>query len=359
MKIKCHNGSCGTIFEYNGNDSWTDCPNCSSKIPINLNENNSSSTILENNSNSFRNNLRFWLLEHPKINPFNYFIDSVEFKKNAGSRKNPNNPFLRLTGSIRTLPDFIVIGGTRSGGMTLTKYIQEHPSVYVSRNVHFFEFIASNNVNWYKRHFPSYIYKKKFLRKNKQKLVVGESTGTYLFHPDIPKRIKNILPNVKLIVMLRNPVVSSYSKYNHYKNEGLELNSFEDAIKMEIKRIDILKQNNELKSNNPDFNNNVNFHYLRHGHYAEKLKNWLKVFPRNQIHMVVNDEFNADLDKTVEETFSFLGLPNHKTKNRIKHSVGKYPKLQESTKEFLIDYFKPHNEELYEILGRKLPWENI
>ena len=125
---------------------------------------------------------------------------------------------------------------------------------------------------------------------------------------------------------------------------------------MEVERIKIGKERDELRINNPDFDNAVNFNYLRHGHYAEKLKNWFKVFPKEQILILTNDEFNADIDKTLKQTFEFLGLPDYTIKNKIKHNVGKYPKIQESTRKLLVDYFRPYNQELFKLIGKELDW---
>ncbi len=118
-----------------------------SKIPITkqlLEEfsENSSNHIERLNSESetsispIKNRLRLSLLEHPKFNPYNYSSTSVHFNEKAGNRKNPYNLFRQITSGIRVLPDFILIGGTRSGVMTLTKYIHEHPNVYTVRNIH-------------------------------------------------------------------------------------------------------------------------------------------------------------------------------------------------------------------------------
>jgi len=362
MKITCHNKDCKNIFEYNGKISWTVCPICSSKIPLQKDFKNYPEFQKHNynrNSSSIKNRLRLWLIDHPDLNPYNFFQNSSDYSSKAGSRVNPYGIFRQITQNLRTLPDFIFFGGTRSGVMTLTKYVQEHPNIQTIRNIHFFEYVYANNIQWYKRHFPTKFYKKYYEMTNKQKLFVGESTGTYLFHNDVPKRIHQHIPKIKLIVMLRNPIKSCYSKYNHYRNEGLESSSFEDAIEMEFKRMEILEKNIKLKSNNPDLDNFVNFNYLRHGHYAEKLENWFSEFPREQILILTNDEFNSDMDNTLKTTFEFIGLPNFHVKNKIAHNVGKYLPMKESTKEMLIDYFKPHNQKLYKILGRDLNWEQI
>jgi hypothetical protein len=363
MKIKCHNQTCQHVWEYNGKLPYTWCPLCTSKIPISKQlggefvENISKDTETKSIKSPIKSRLKLWLLEHPKFNFYNYLAENDLSYEKGSNRINPYNLFRIITSSIRVLPDFILFGGTRSGVMTLTKYIQEHPNVYTVRNVHFFEYTSSNKVEWYKRHFPTNFYKNYFKLKHKQKLVVGESTGTYLFHSEVSKRIKEHIPNVKLIVMLKNPIKTIYSRYYVFRNEGLESSSFEDVIKMEMERIKIGDERNELRINNPEFGHIVNFNYLRHCYYAEKLKNWLKEFKKEQILILTNDEFNTDIDKTLKKTFEFLDLPNHTIKNKIKHNVGKYPKMHESTRKLLVDYFRPHNQELYNLIGKELDWD--
>tara|TARA_Y100000996_G_C22552171_1_gene654098 strand:+ start:1429 stop:2511 length:1083 start_codon:yes stop_codon:yes gene_type:complete len=360
MKLQCHNETCRDSFgkpfnfDYSGNELCTYCPKCSSKIPLLDSNLDISNTVqVRNDTSKFKNNLRLWLLENPKYNPYNYKIKYKSF-----SQQNTFSPFRKITSKIRTTPDFIIFGGTRSGCMTLTKYILEHTNVFLVRNAHFFEYMYSNKLQWYKLHFPTNLYKSFYHLKNKKKLLVGEQTGTYYAHPDVPKRIREHLPDVKLIAMFRNPVKSTYSKYYHFFNEGQELNSFDDAIKMELERIKIANENPDFVTSNPNFDSDVNFHYLRHGHYAEKLKNWFSVFPKEQILILTNDEFNADIDKTLNQVFDFLELPSYTVKNKIKHNVGKYPEMKDSTKKLLQNYFKPHNEEFYNLIGRKLDWDN-
>ena len=363
MKIICHNQTCQHVWDYNGKVLVTYCPICSSKIPISkklmgeLGENISKNTETKSIKSSIKSCLRLWLLEHPKFNFYNYLSGNNPTYQKGFNTINPYNLFRIITSNLRVLPDFILIGGTRSGVMTLTKYINEHPNTYTVRNIHFFGYAYSNKVEWYKRHFPTNFYKNYFKLKHKHGLVVGESTGTYFFHPMVSKRIKEHVPNVKLIVMLKNPTVSIYSRYWMFRNEGLESSSFEDVIKMEMERIKIGDERNELRVNNPDFDDRVNFNYLRHCNYAEKLKTWLKEFKKEQILILTNDEFNADIDKTLKQTFEFLDLPNYTIKNKFKHNVGKYPKMQESTRKLLVDYFRPHNQELYKLIGKELDWD--
>ena len=154
MKIKCHNQTCQYVWDYNGKLSWTHCPKCTSKIPISQQlgdefvKNGLRYTETLSVKSSMKSSLRLWLLEHPKFNFYNYSSNHDFFSEQGANRKNPYDLFRTVTSNIRVLPDFILIGGTRSGVMTLTKYIHEHPNVYTVRNIHFFEYTFTNNNDW-------------------------------------------------------------------------------------------------------------------------------------------------------------------------------------------------------------------
>ena len=90
----------------------------------------------------------------------------------------------------------------------------------ISYFLHFFQSNQSNKISWYRKFFPTKSYKNKIEKKTKQNFVVGENTSTYLFHPLVPKRIKEILPNAKLIINLRNPVKRAFSNYNQQVING-------------------------------------------------------------------------------------------------------------------------------------------
>ena len=342
MKVTCHNKECKKLrdmpftFEYNGKESFVDCPKCSSKIIIEKNEKNTRS------DSKFRNKLRMWLIRHPSINPYS---DS-------------KNKISKNTGKDRLLPNFLIFGGTRSGGMTLQRYLVKHPTVICERNIHFFEYTITNNVNWYKTHFPTKKYKNKMEKQFNQNLTVGEQTGTYMFFPNVPSRVKEVIPNVKLIAILRNPIDMIFSRYNHMKNQGFEVSAnFDEVIDMELKRINILEKQKEMKMDNPFFDNSMIFNYIRHGNYASRLEEWFKYFPKKQFLIFTNKELTKDPSKFTNKTFEFLDLEPVKNIEYIKHNVSDYKeKMNESTKKILEERFRPYNEKLDELLDRKLEW---
>ena len=120
------------------------------------------------------------------------------------------------------------------------------------------------------KNFKKLVYKKE--------LIVGEQTATYLFHPLVAKRVYNTIPTAKLIMILRNPVDRAYSDYQHQVREGVETRTFEDAIKSELKRIEIGKKEPRFIMNIDDFIIHPVFSYLRYGIYVDFIKKWMVGF---------------------------------------------------------------------------------
>ena len=224
--------------------------------------------VKKTNNHSIRERLRLWLLEHPELNPYRF---SVGLTLDPAWQEHPNNfsigrAFQMATSSIRILPDFIIIGSSKAGTWAIHNYLLQHPDIdYSARNIHFFEYAYSNKISWYKSHFPTKLYKSLVESIHKRKCLMGEHTSTYLHHPLIPQRVKDSIPDVKLIVSLRNPIDRAYSNYHMFVRIGVEKRTFEDAVFSEIKRIEIIKENDNFQIKNPNFSNCVESNYLRHG----------------------------------------------------------------------------------------------
>ena len=312
------------------------------------------------NNHSMRERLRTWLLEHPELNPYRF---SFRLTLHPGGFNNPNvfsigRGFQIATNSIRTLPNFIIIGSSKSGTWAVHNYLLQHSDVdYSARNIHFFEYVYSDKVSWYKSHFPTKLYKSLEKSIHKRKCLIGEHTPTYLHHPLVPQRVKDVIPNVKLILSLRNPIDRAYSNYHHQVREGSEKRTFEDAIFTEMRRIEIVRENDEFRIKNPNFANHVLFNYLRHGTYVDNLERWLKFFPREQFCIVENKDLSKNPQQVLDKIFEFLNVPHFKLRQEERWNVGKYEKMKESTRKTLQDFFKPYNERLYKLLSQNFSWD--
>ena len=316
--------------------------------------------VKKTNNHSIRERLRLWLLEHPELNPYRF---SVGLTLDPAWQEHPNNfsigrAFQMATSSIRILPDFIIIGSSKSGTWAIHNYLLQHPDVdYSARNIHFFEYAYSNKISWYKSHFPTKLYKSLVESIHKRKCLMSEHTSTYLHHPLIPQRVKDGIPDVKLIVSLRNPIDRAYSNYHMFVRIGTEKRTFEDAVFSELKRIEIIKENDNFQIKNPNFSNCVESNYLRHGTYVDKLENWLKSFRREQFCIVENKDLSKNPQQVLDKIFEFLNVPHFKLRQEERWNVGEYKKMKESTRKTLQDFFKPYNERLYKLLSQNFSWD--
>ena len=263
-----------------------------------------------------------------------------------------------LSTNFRSLPNFLIIGTMKGGTSSLYSFLSEHPCILpaTKKEIHFFDSKKYKaGKYWYTTNFPK-LETIRNLKKTKPNVITGEATPGYMYHPLAVRRIKDVVPNAKLIVILRNPVDRAYSHYNYNVKRNLELLSFEEALDLEEKRLEreiekILK--NELY----ELTNFLNYSYLYRGHYFDQLEKILKIFKKTQIQVVSSEELLKDPKKILNRIYEFLEVPSYQNRNILNKNVGKYLKMNDTTRKFLVEYFKPHNEKLYNLLNTKFDWD--
>ncbi len=271
--------------------------------------------------NKIRRTIRNFFLRHPSINPYANEYGGIH---------------RILTASLRKLPDFLIIGAGKCGTSSLYYYMIQHEKILSDRQkeLNFFDFNYEKSLNWYKSQFPLKFHKFHFL--------TGEATPYYFYHPLVPSRVKKSLPNVKMIILLRNPTDRAYSHYQHSVKRGYETLSFEDAIEKEEERL-----------SSGDFNdlNHGAFSYLSEGLYFIQLKRWLSFFPLKQFLIIKTEDLLVKRGATLNKIFNFLELSSFEIERKTEMNVGKYKPMKIETRKKLNEYFKPFNEELIEFLG--------
>ena len=261
-------------------------------------------------------------------------------------------------------PDFLIIGAMRSGTTSLYNYLVQHPNVLPALNVnpknneiknekglsHFFVTDFDRGIDFYRNQFPS---------KSADK-ITGEKAPMYLFFPGVAERVRQSYPNIKLLVILRNPIDRMFSNYRRYgtktfekflrqKNtEGLGSKLRRDDIKWVKKKISNLRISSKGRMQNI---------FLEFGKYAEQLERWLKVFDRSQFLILIFEEFVADPEYHMNKVFEFLELPKYKLRRYTKSNASSVRvEMKEETRRYLGKYFKPQNKRLERLFNRKLPW---
>ena len=210
---------------------------------------------------------------------------------------------------------------------------------------------------WYRSNFPTNISKYYFYKKMNQKLLSGEASPAYLFYPTVPGRMNEVLPDVKLIVILRNPVDRAYSHHHHALRINLTTLSFENAIKSEEKRL-AEEKGQMIKDPNSVPASHSHHSYLARGVYADQLENWFRHYDRKRFLILTTEDFRKNSQQALDQVFDFLEVPPFQVENLADKNVGNYKdRMNEDTRKFLIEYFKPHNERLSKLLQRSFYWD--
>jgi hypothetical protein len=253
------------------------------------------------------------------------------------------------------VPNFVIIGAQKCGTTFLyRRLLSQHPHVEPARKkeIHYFDLWKhySRGGDWYRSHFPLPT------RKAGRRSITGEASPYYLFHPHAARRMAEIVPRVRLIVLLRNPVDRAYSSYQHAVRKGTEtLSTFEEAIELEEARLRGEKDK-MLADERYDSLNYRRFSYLSRGVYVDQLMEWSRFFSSDQMLVLKSEDFFERPPDVLKLVLNFLGLPDWEPEAWGSRKKRKYPPMNLATRQRLRSYFEPYNQRLYEYLGVDFGW---
>jgi hypothetical protein len=243
-------------------------------------------------------------------------------------------------------------------------YLLQHPLVapmFPAQNLkspHYFDINYGKGLAWYRSHFPTAAYRARLQRRHGRPPVAGEASPYYLFHPLAAERVHSALPDVRLIVLLRDPVDRAFSHYRERVNAGTETLGFEEAVEREPERlageVERIVADPAYYSHAHDFCS-----YLARGRYLEQLRPWMERFGRERCLVLRSEDFYANVAGTYGRVLEFLGLPPFDPDSRHRHAVVAVPTppLAQVTRERLAEYYAPHNRALEEYLGMDFGWK--
>jgi hypothetical protein len=255
---------------------------------------------------------------------------------------------LRLRmGQPRALPDAVILGAQKCGTTSLHGYLVQHPGVIppLRKEVHYFDLNYPRGEAWYRAHFGR----------------IGEAglnldaSPYYLFHPAVPARLHALLPDARLVVLLRDPVRRAYSHYWHERAKGREKLEFEEAIAAEPARIAAAEAGLADGSLGRSADHQ-HFSYLARGRYAEQLERWFALYPRERFHVVRFEDLVKEPLARLNDVLAFLGLPGASRVDLEARNTRRYPPMSAETEQRLREQFAPHNRRLEALLGRSLGW---
>ena len=255
---------------------------------------------------------------------------------------------------LNSKPDFLIIGAQKAGTTSLFSWLIQHVDVVGPRmkELHFFDRRwVDSKVGDYWADFPLRVHMNAAARVRRRTVVTGEATPYYLFHPLVPQRVHSVLPDVKLVVVLRDPVQRAISHYWHEVNHGRESLSLEDALAAEpdviAPDLDRVARGQEPSRLLPAKS------YVARGCYAEQLDRWAVLFSPSQMLILSFAELVSQPLSVDRKTLEFIGVdpdaspaPEFETQN-----AGSRKPTRPETVEWLNEQFAVPNRQLAERYG--------
>ncbi len=253
------------------------------------------------------------------------------------------------TAWFRVLPDFLIVGGLKCGTTSLYQYLCTHPQIYAAqrKELFFFDRFFDRGTYWYRSHFPTNI--------GHQHWLTGEASPHYIQHPLAAERICRLMPNIKIIALLRDPVQRLLSHYKHNVRNGWETLDFAAAMEAEESRVAEILKNTADHPDAFEFDA-LKFSYFRKGLYADQLVRWYKVFPPEQILVLQSEELFRNPRAVVDQTLQFLGLEPHVCEDFPQFNAAtNQVDLPDDVGNIVARYREPNNQ-LYRLLDRRFDW---
>jgi len=258
------------------------------------------------------------------------------------------------------LPDYVIVGAQAAGTTALFRYLRRHPLIMRSklREAHYFDYRFDRPLSWYRALFPTRGHARFVGAMRGGRVLTGDCTPAYMFYPQAIRRMAEVLPDIKLIVLLRDPVARAYSQYQKMVRAGwADGESFEQL--MEDNTQDALHAEWLRMAEDESYNNwDVMLRAIRtRGHYADQIQTLLNHYPSDRVLVIQSEAMFLDTPTVYRHVLDYLGLPPFTPSNLDPQNVGQYDAaIAESTQQRLRRYYAPHNDRLAELLGVRFEW---
>jgi hypothetical protein len=268
--------------------------------------------------------------------------------------------FGSATSRWRTEPDFVVIGGQRCGTTTIFKSLAAHPQVLrppVDKGTDYYTLHYNRGLDWYRSRMPLKSTAE-LARRRHGAVQVFEACTYYMFHPFAIERLAADFPHIKLVAMLRDPVVRAFSAYKHELGRGFETETdFMSALRLEPER---LAGEQERMGRDTAYESFSHRHhaYVSRGQFAEQLERVFAHYPREQVLVLQSESFFLNPAAEFRRLIDFLGLAPWKPAEFGQHNSRPSAPMPAEAQKFLRAHYEPHDQALSALLGTELAWHN-
>ena len=234
--------------------------------------------------------------------------------------------------------NFVIAGTQKGGTSSLNIYLREHPGLCMAdrKETHFFD----DEDLFAKRKIPYSKYHSLFSPAAPFKLA-GEATPIYMYWQDAPRRIWEYNPDMKIIILLRNPIERAYSHWNMERLRNADSLSFWDAIKNEPDR---------CRAALP-YQHRV-YSYIDRGFYAEQIRRIWRFFPKHQVLIMKSEHLKHEPNAALREVCEFLEVEEPATVEvKSVHSRPYARGMSDREREYLRSVFRNEIRNIESLLG--------
>ncbi|NNC95215.1 MAG: sulfotransferase [Chitinophagales bacterium] len=200
------------------------------------------------------------------------------------------------------LPDFFIVGAPKCGTSAVASYLREHPDIFMPYRKELHHFATDLYKSDSRQFDKSFFYS--FFEEAKNEQIVGDASVFHLYSKTAAINIKQFNPEAKILMFLRNPTDMLYSYHSQLTYNGDEnLPDFEEAIKAEEDRKKGIRIPSDVKF--PSM-----LYYSDVVRFTEQIKRYYDVFPKEQIKIIIFDDFKSNTNSVYAEILRFLNVDN-------------------------------------------------
>ena len=262
------------------------------------------------------------------------------------------------------LPDFLIAGVPKAGTTALHAALVPHPALYLSKVKEPKFFLSDGpppatggpgDVQTYQEHVWRRADYEALFDPAPPGTVRGEATPFYLYDLAAHDRIKRLVPDAKLIVLLRDPVERAYSHWKERRTEGVEPLGFPEALAAEASRT---AGERERLTADPAYVSTAYdwYSYRERGVYLDHLTPWLDRFDRSQLLVMASETLYRDPAASYAKVLDFIGLPPFELPSYDVFNDRPSKGMDDGVRAQLTDFYRPHNAALAQRLGMSFDW---
>ncbi len=256
----------------------------------------------------------------------------------------------QLTAPARMLPSFLVVGAQKGGTTALHQYLTEHPDVLAARakELQYLTVTTHPSRRGYRAHFPMALWSLARRLRGRPPLLTFEATPNYLPSEAVPGRVVHVLgPQVRCIVLLREPVERAVSQVRMGQRKGWERLPLREALAAEAQRWGDPPSRYGLSEDAPERWGQ----YAAWGCYADQLERWFALLPRQQFLVLRSEDLRDHTQATYDRVCDFVGLARHRLRDSSPRHMGDGSGVPADARALLAPHFEAPNRRLVALTG--------